>query len=406
MSEKKIIKNKKKIAFVASGGAVKAACFHIGAMLAMQRMGFTFLGGLKEEGKVAKSGQVSVYVGSSAGSFITSLLAGGFSPEQLYDSLSKNKKDIIKSMSYFDMLGNNVFSNISSTISSFLKTSQYKSFSMEGVVQTFLGLNGVFNTSNVGKYIKRNLPTDDFSNLASELYIVGTELDNPNRVIFGPKELNSPPIKKADYITDVNISDAATGSMSLPIIFGPHKMNIKGKDIYIFDGEIRHTLSTHIAKDAGADLIISSYTHQPYSYNPNYGSLINYGLPSILIQTIYQLIESKIRDFRENNSAKEKALNEIKDFFIEKNLSKELMNELLAKMEESLYFDPNVEYIYIHPDPQDSRIFFEDFFNLSSNSMGRIIRSGFKSAYHALNKYKFDFSEDVEVSFKNADVAG
>lgn len=405
MSEKKIIKNKKKIAFVASGGAVKAACFHIGAMLAMQRMGFTFLGGLKEEGKVAKSGQVSVYVGSSAGSFITSLLAGGFSPDQLYDSLSKNKKDIIKSMSYFDMLGNNLLSNISSTMGSFLKTAKYKSFGIEGFVQTFLGLNGVFNTSNVGKYIKRNLPTDDFTKLAAELYIVTTELDNPNRVIFGSKELQAHSNKKADYVTDVNISDAATGSMSLPIIFGPHKINVKGKDIYIFDGEIRHTLSTHVAKDAGADLIISSYTHQPYSYNPNYGSLINYGLPSILIQTIYQLIESKISDSRKTNETKQKALNEIKEFFEEKNIPKELMYELVEKMGKTLYFDSNIDYIYIHPDPQDSRIFFEDFFNLSSSSMGRIIRSGFKSAYHALNKYTFDFSEGVEVSFENSELA-
>ncbi|MFN8673540.1 MAG: patatin-like phospholipase family protein [Candidatus Sericytochromatia bacterium] len=405
MKEKKVIKNKKKIAFVASGGAVKAACFHIGAMLAMQRFGFSFGGGALKDKNEPKAGEVSVYVGSSAGSFITALLAGGFSPEQLYESLRNNKKDVIKSISYSDMLGINLMSNINSIINSLARSYKYKNIGVEGVIQTFLGINGLFNTKSVGKYIKNNMPTNDFRNLAAELYIVGTELDNPNRVIFGPRELPSPPTKKAEYITDVPVSEAAVGSMSLPVIFGPHKMKIKGEDKYIFDGEIKYTLSTHIAKDAGADLIISSYTHQPYKFNPEYGSLINYGLTSILVQTIYQLIESKIRDFRDNNDSKEQAINDVKEFFEEKNLPKELMHELLEKMQKHLYYNPDVDYIYISPDPMDSGMFFEDFFNLSKSSMGRIIKCGFRSAYKALSEYKFDFSEGVEVSFEHSNIA-
>ena len=401
MTEKKVIKNKKKIAFVASGGAVKAACFHIGAMLAMQKFGFSFLGGLKgKEERQLKAGEVSVYVGSSAGSFITSLLAGGYSPDQLHESLSNNKKDIIRSMTYSDMIGINLFSNMSSVLNSLLRSSKYKNIGIEGLIQTFLGINGLFNTKNVGKYIKRNLPTDDFRELAAELYIVGTELDNPSRIIYAPRELPSPTTKRANYITDVEISEAATGSMSLPVIFGPHKMKINGEEKYIFDGEVKYTLSTHIAKDAGADLIISSYTHQPYKFNPEYGSLVNYGLTSILVQTIYQLIESKIMDFRDGNDSKANALNEIKSFFEEKKLPKELMHELVEKLEKHLYYNSNVDYIYISPDPMDSSMFFEDFFNLSKSSMGKIIKSGYKSAYKALSEYEFDFSNDVEVSFE------
>ncbi|MBC7473451.1 MAG: patatin-like phospholipase family protein [Candidatus Sericytochromatia bacterium] len=398
--EKKVIKNKKKIAFVASGGAIKASCFHIGVMLAMERFGFSFVGGKKEDSRelITKPGQVSVYVGSSAGAFVASLIAGGFSPNELYGSLSghKNKKSTLRPIIYFDVIGNNIISNITSTFNSWIRTTKYKHFSIEGALQSILGINGLFNTKNVGKYISAVMPTNDFKELIPELYIVTTELDNPNRIILGSKELYT--TRSAIFDTDVNISDAAIGSMSLPFIFGPYKLTVKGKKVYVFDGEVRHTLSNHIAKDAGADLIIASYTHQPYVYNEEYGSLINYGLTSIMVQTIYQLVESRIKESRSKHIAKQNAIDEVTDFFEEKKLPKELLNELLDRMYKKIDYDPNVDYIYISPDPNDSNMFFEDHFNLSTRSMGKIIRSGFKSAYQALSQYEFDFT-DTEFEF-------
>lgn len=397
---KKIIKNKKKIAFVASGGAVKAACFHIGVMLAMQRFGFSFMGGLKKdrENPEPKSGEVSIYVGSSAGSFIASMIAGGFTPAQLYDSLSAEKYDPKigpRPISYTDIMGNNVFSNVNSFVSSLTKVLSNRDFSLEGILQSVLGFNGLFSTSGVGKYLKANLPCDKFDDLAAELYIVTTELDNPNRIIMAPKSLDNPSLP-CDFETDVSIHEAAVGSMSLPFIYGPHKMNIKGKEKYIFDGEVRHTLSSHLAKDAGADLIITSYTHQPYKFNPEYGSLIKYGLPLILIQTIYQVIESKIVESKHKHETKNMVYHEVKDFFTNKGLPKDAMNELLEILEKKLNFNHEVEYIYISPEETDSRMFFENHFNLSPKSMGKILRSGFKSCYHVLSNYKFMFDE-VEV---------
>ena len=66
-----------------------------------------------------------------------------------------------------------------------------------------------------------------------------------------------------------------------------------GMNIYI-DGEIRETLSTHVAEDNDCDIIISSWTHTPYHYHDEVGSLINYGLTSIMIQSIYLIIQKKI----------------------------------------------------------------------------------------------------------------
>ncbi|MFN8578747.1 MAG: hypothetical protein U0354_18110 [Candidatus Sericytochromatia bacterium] len=242
------------------------------------------------------------------------------------------------------------------------------------------------------------MPTSDFKKLLAELYIVTTELDNPNRIILGPRELKTS--HSATFETDVSIADAAIGSMSLPLIFGPYKLNIRGKNVYVFDGEVRHTLSAHIAKDAGADLIIASYTHQPYHYNPEYGSLINYGLTSIMVQTIYQLVESKINEAKSKHILKETVLSEVKDFFEEKNLPKELMYEFTERLYKRMEYNPNLDYIYISPEPNDSVMFFEDHFNLSLKSMGKIIRSGFRSAYNTFLQYEFDFSDNVEIEFK------
>ena len=43
--------HKQKVAFVASGGAIKAACFHIGVGLALEKKGLQFVGGTLKQAK-------------------------------------------------------------------------------------------------------------------------------------------------------------------------------------------------------------------------------------------------------------------------------------------------------------------------------------------------------------------
>src|SRR5215213_93649 len=77
---------RRKIALVCSGGATKAGAFHIGVALALQEYGFKFYGGLGEQGgkpKLPEKMEISTYVGSSAGSLISSYLAAGYSLENI-----------------------------------------------------------------------------------------------------------------------------------------------------------------------------------------------------------------------------------------------------------------------------------------------------------------------------------
>src|SRR3954453_2486976 len=80
---------KRKIAFVCSGGATKAGAFHLGVALALQEQGFKFFGGtVPFEGPVPTPGpmEISSYVGSSAGSIITTYLAAGYSLDNIFNS--------------------------------------------------------------------------------------------------------------------------------------------------------------------------------------------------------------------------------------------------------------------------------------------------------------------------------
>ena len=74
-SDQKIkIGPKKKIAFVCSGGATKAGAFHLGVALALQEQGFKFLGGTRASTEIHSTPdpmEISTYVGSSAGSIIS-----------------------------------------------------------------------------------------------------------------------------------------------------------------------------------------------------------------------------------------------------------------------------------------------------------------------------------------------
>ena len=97
-AERVQIGSKKKIAFVCSGGATKAGAFHLGVALALQEQGFRFYGGMAPDAGEAKPQapgpmDISTYVGSSAGSIISSYLAAGYSLDNIFNSFLNRKSN-------------------------------------------------------------------------------------------------------------------------------------------------------------------------------------------------------------------------------------------------------------------------------------------------------------------------
>lgn len=391
--------HKKKPALVLSGGGVKAAAFHAGVCLALQEKGFRFAGGTKDEVDRHQQDHKTFrcYVGSSAGSIVASFLASGYTVADFIDAFemgaglkTKQPRSVhrLKPLTYFDIFSLNGL-NFVHMIPKFL---QRKAISVSGglevLVKNGFKVNGLFTANGIERYLRRNvLPTNRFSELGVELFIVATQLNHSRKVVFGPFEQTTKDetIKWANYAT---ISNATAASASLPPMFAPYGIkDEKGREIYFFDGEIRDTLSTHVAVDHGADLVIASYSIQPYHFNKEMGSLHHYGIPIILNQALYQVVEQKIRKAIYHQADIKALLNTVDGYFKKAGLPEEHRERLVKIMAERVNYRMGVDYIYIHPNPEDYEMFFVDHFSLNPKILGRIVRIGFKSAVAALRRH-------------------
>ena len=398
------IRDKKKIALVLSGGGIKAAAFHIGVCLALQEKGFKFAGGTKEMVRQQHPNEepmtIRLYVGSSAGAFVASILAAGYSVESLinafqigsgtHPTFEKSDLRYLKPISY-----RNIFNLNSSGLLRFIPRSIMEktlvSGGLESLLKNGLKLNGLFSTRGIESYLRKEVLLDnDFARLGVELFVIGTQLNHTRKAIFG----NFPESYKTEntkYINYATISDAVACSTSLPPVFAPYgiKRPDDGKEIHYYDGEIRDTLSTHVAADNGADLVISSYSIQPYHFTDEMGSLANHGIPLILNQALYQVVQQKIAKHIQYKSDIRSIYNAVDGYFKQANLPAEHREKLLEIIRQRVNYQPNVDYIYIAPRPQNYEMFFVDHFSLNPEILARIVRIGFKSAVNVLRHYEF-----------------
>ncbi len=397
------LKGKKKIGLALSGGGIKAAAFHIGVCLALKEKGFRFAGGTKEEvaSKYSDNDKViKLYVGSSAGAVISTFLASGYSLQAIIAAFEKGSEwdlkglrqdddfeESLRPISYTDIFSING-KNWLKMVPNMIKNRSILSGGLEAMVKNGLKINGLVTAKGLEKYIRRHVwPENTFESLGVELYIVATQLNHSRKVIFGNFEETSK-IKHIGWANYAKVSDAVAASASLPPVFAPYGIeNERGKEIFYFDGEIRDTLSTHVAKDHGCDLVIASYSIQPYHYNENMGSLHKYGIPLIFNQALYQVVQQKIETHISTQKAVDKIYHAIRGYFKQKNLPEEDMHRLLNIIEQRADYRPDVDYLYIHPNPHDYEMFFADHFSLNPKILSKIVQTGFRSAINVLRKH-------------------
>lgn len=395
-------KDKKKLALVLSGGGVKAAAFHIGVCLGLREKGFRFAGGTKEgiEAHLDDGPQpmtFRIYVGSSAGAVISTFLAAGYSIDAVIDAftrgaglgpLTRHKSDasFLKPITYRDIFALNIPSSRPQRIfPSLFRKKPVITGGIEVLLKQGFKVNGIFSTRNLEKYLRTNVfPNNQFHSLDAQLYVVATQLNHSRKVIFGPYEetTKTKDVKYANYAT---ISQAVAASAALPPFFAPYSItNHKGKKIQFFDGEIRDTLSTHVAADHGADLVVSSYSIQPYHYNSEIGSLHEYGMPIIFNQALYQVVQQKIERHIKHQQDMHSIIKAVNGYLKQAQIAEEHREKLIEILISRSQFNPAVDYIYIHPSPHDYEMFFADHFSLNPNILTAIVRTGFKAAMNAL----------------------
>ena len=379
----------KKIAFVCSGGVVKAAAWHLGVAHALEELGFHLKSNKNTQELGPRPLEISTYVGSSAGAMTCLFLACGFTPQDVIQSTLGFKNSRLKSISYRDMFHVRRH-KLRPNKAEYWHPFEEFPLMFRSLMKPFLGFSGFFTTEGVRQYLLRNVcDVERFEDFVPDLFIVATQLDHSRKVIFSKYNYPNPSHDSTShYYTGIPVSVAAAASMSVPPFFVPYpiKNPFNGQLDYYIDGEIRETLSTHVAEDNGCDVVISSWTHTPYHYHDEIGSLVNYGLPSIAIQSIYLMIQKKIVAHRAERARAIDILDTVNDWMKAERMTETQRRGLMAILQRKLHFNPKVRLIDIYPDHDDYKMFFGNHFTLNPKTAGHAVEAGYKKTMQVLSR--------------------
>jgi predicted acylesterase/phospholipase RssA len=276
-------KRRPKVALVCAGGGVTGAVYEIGCLRALDE--------LLDRSVL----DVDLYVGISGGAFVSSLLAAGISPREMYDEVTS------RTHSPFGVPATPLY-RLGAL--EFLKRSlQTPRVLTEAVVRTLTGEGrnwsdlawsifevlppGLMETSGIQEYLRdlflsRNR-SERFQDLPRDLFIVAVDLDNGQSVAFG-----------AEGHRDVPVSRAVQASTALPGLYRPVRIN--GRD-YV-DGGVKKTAHINLAIQNGADLVICINPIVPVLNDtrrgPLKGHLSNRGVTYVLDQAMRIMLHGRM----------------------------------------------------------------------------------------------------------------
>jgi predicted acylesterase/phospholipase RssA len=233
-----------KTALVLGGGGFTGGVYEIGALRALDLLAVN-----------STVNDFDVYVGTSAGSFIAALCANGVTPEEMMRVVTRQGKPPFKDIDVGDLLRPNLleFARKGALLPLRALSLARQVLAQPGGVSMMdivLGLadglpSGMYTGAGIERYLRDVLSepgrSDDFRELACELYLTATDLDTCERVVFG--------IEGAD---DVPISTAVRASGALPMVYAPVQVNERD----LIDGGIVSTTNLDLAVQAGAKLVV------------------------------------------------------------------------------------------------------------------------------------------------------
>ena len=232
-----------KTAIVLAGGGLTGAVYEVGALRAIDAM-------LVDR----RVNDFDIIVGTSAGSLVGSMLARGITPGEMMRTLdgthpgtsrilpkhifSLNTQEFLHKGLRFPVTIKNALSHylrhrhdmnvfdILWSLTDALPSGLYDNRELEHFVQSVWQEYGL---------------SDDFRDVERELYVIATDLDTGQRVVFGSPEWQ-----------DVPISKAVAASSAVPLLYRPVRIG----DQEFVDGAVRGNASLDIAIEAGARLIV------------------------------------------------------------------------------------------------------------------------------------------------------
>jgi predicted acylesterase/phospholipase RssA len=237
--------------------------FEIGALAALDDF---FAPPSGADGRTFSVNDFDVYVGTSAGAFLASVMAAGMPIKRVFRGildddhsiLPANRSDIFR----FDVRqGLGILRDLSGVVLSAAARAARRQFMMPGeLIGDLLDVlpAGIFSLRHYEKYLEgffrhHQLPLR-FTEVRRELYVTANDLDSGHRAIFGQGSL-----------ADAPLALAICASSAIPLFFEP--VRYLGRD-YI-DGAVGKTAHADIALARGADLIVVINPLVPFRNDPD-----------------------------------------------------------------------------------------------------------------------------------------
>jgi predicted acylesterase/phospholipase RssA len=244
-------KKPSKTALVLGGGGFTGGVYEIGALRALDLLAVN-----------STVNNFDVYVGTSAGSFVASMLANGVTPEEMMQVINSDDNMGLQDLDLNKVLRPNYLGFLAKgaalplrtleLLRSLVRIGEFSAMDL-GVGLAEALPTGIYSGSGLSDYVEEALGEDgrvnDFRLLDRELYLTATDLDTCERIVFGEQGWD-----------DVPISKAVECSTCLPVVYKP--VDLKGRQFV--DGGIRSTTNVDIAVEKGAKFIVVVNPLVPY----------------------------------------------------------------------------------------------------------------------------------------------
>ncbi|HEU5254021.1 MAG TPA: patatin-like phospholipase family protein [Solirubrobacterales bacterium] len=352
-------KKPSKTALVLGGGGFTGGVYEIGALRALDLLAVN-----------STVNNFDVYVGTSAGSFVASMLANGVTPEEMMQVINSDGNMGLEDLDLDKVLRPNYLGFLAKGAALPLRTLELlRSLVRIGEFSAMdigVGLaealpTGLYSGSGLSEYVAEALAeggrVNDFRLLDTELYLTATDLDTCERIVFGEESWS-----------DVPISKAVECSTCLPIVYKP--VDLKGRQFV--DGGIRSTTNVDIAVEKGAKFIVVVNPLVPYVndfektiptvFGRRVRRVSDMGLPAIANQTFRLIAHQRL-------------------------------HQAVEQWQEKY---PGVDIILLEPEPNDELMFGTPIMDYSRRL--KIARHGFESVTATLAQ---DYDRYKEIAEKH-----